>query len=71
MKLADWFKERNADGSRRSKGKFAERIGKSPSTVTGYLDGSVWPTREAMQAIERETGGQVTANDFLHVEAAE
>lgn len=71
MTLADWFKTRNADGSRRLKGDFARRIGKSPSMVTAYLKGEDWPSRETMAAITRETGGDVTANDFMHVEAAE
>ena len=71
MKLADWFKTKNADGSKRSKGDFAARIGKSPGTLSAYLDGRAWPSRDAMEAIARETGGAVTANDFVQVEAAE
>jgi DNA-binding transcriptional regulator YdaS (Cro superfamily) len=69
MKLADWFKLPNDDGSERRKVAFAKAIGKTPGTVTAYLDGRAWPGREAMEAIVRATGGQVTANDFL--EAAE
>lgn len=71
MRLADWFKIRNADGSRRLKYVFAEKIGRTPSMVTDYCDGNAWPDRETMEAIVRETGGEVTANDFLHTEAAE
>lgn len=71
MKLSDWFKIRNPDGSKRSKEAFARAIDKAPGTVTAYLNGKAWPSRDAMQAIERETGGDVTANDFVQVEAAE
>ena len=65
MQLADWFKGRNRDGSKRRKGDFALAIGKSPATVTAYLKGEAWPDRETMAAIARETGGEVTANDFV------
>lgn len=65
MKLAEWFSARNSDGSKRRKGDFARKIGKAPSTITAYLDGRAWPDRETMAAIARETGGQVTANDFV------
>jgi hypothetical protein len=69
MKLADWFKQPNADGSKRRKGVFAAAIGKVPSTVTAYLGGSAWPDRETMAKIAQVTAGEVTANDF--VETAE
>lgn len=65
MKLAEWFEKPDVDGSKRNKGDFAKRIGKSPSTLTAYLDGRAWPGRDAMEAIARETCGQVTANDFV------
>lgn len=71
MKLSDWFNQRNPDGSRRLKYRFAEKIGRTPSMVTDYCDGAAWPDRETMERIVRETGGQVTANDFLQGEAAE
>ncbi len=73
MKLADWFKIPNADGTKRRKGPFAKAIGKSDGTLTAYLDGRAWPSRDAMEAIARETGGEVTANDFVpaQTEAAE
>jgi DNA-binding transcriptional regulator YdaS (Cro superfamily) len=71
MKLGDWFKLKNADGSRRLKGDFARRIGKSPSMVTSYIKGDDWPSRDTMEAIARETGGDVMPNDFMQAEAAE
>lgn len=67
MKLADWFNTRKPDGTKRSKKDFAEKIGKAPSTVTAYLNGS-WPGQDAMEAIVRETGGEVTPNDFMQAE---
>lgn len=70
MKLADWFRQPNADGSKRRKGAFAAAIGVTPSMITEYCEGRMWPGREKMEAIVRETGGQVTANDFLQMEAA-
>lgn len=71
MKLSDWFGHRNSDGSRRLKGDFAKRIGRSASMVSDYCTGRCWPDRETMEAIVRETGGEVTPNDFLQGEAAE
>lgn len=69
MRLADWFKERNADGSKRRKGDFAKKIGKSPSTVTAYCDGRAEPSASTAAAIERLTAGAVRAADFEEVAA--
>ena len=47
---------------------FRERkanIGVTASMVTDYCQGRSWPRREIIEAIMRETGGQVTANDLL------
>ena len=68
MKLAAWFKQRNADGSRRLKGEFARRIGKTPSMVSEYCADTAWPGKETMEAIFRETNGAVTPNDFVQLE---
>lgn len=65
MQLVDWFKLPNPDGTKRRKGDFASKIGKSPATVSAYLKGSAWPDRDTMAAIARETDGDVTANDFV------
>lgn len=69
MKLADWLRIPNPDGSKKRKYRFAERIGVTPTMITEYAEGRIWPGRDKMEAICRETDGQVTANDFL--EAAE
>lgn len=60
MKLADWLKS-----TKTTKYGFAERIGVRPSVVTDYCKGRYCPRPEIAVAIIRETGGQVTANDFL------
>lgn len=67
MKLADWLKIPNPDGSRKRRQDFAKKIGVTPTMITAYCKeaGAMWPSREKMAAIVRETGGQVTANDFL------
>lgn len=68
MKLADWFKTPNPDGTRKRKGDFALRIGVTPQIISAYCNGSMWPGRERMVAIVRETQGAVTADDFLTIE---
>ena len=46
-------------------GVFAKRIGVAPSTISGWLrDPARGPSRAKLVAIERETGGLVTARDF-------
>lgn len=70
MKLADWLAIPNPDGTRKRKRIFAARIGVSPTMVTEYAEGRMWPGREKIEAIVRETAGDVTANDFLSPEAA-
>lgn len=69
MKLADWLALPNPDGSRKRRRDFAAKIGVHPTMVTEYAEDRAWPGRERMEAIVRETGGQVTPNDFLSVEA--
>lgn len=67
MKLSAWLDRRDESGKKLiTRAEFARRIGMSPASVTVYCAGDVWPTREALHAIVRETGGAVTANDFLH-----
>lgn len=65
MNLSDWLKR-----TKTRRNAFAERIGVAPSVVTDYCAGRSWPGRDKMEAIARETGGEVTANDFVR-EAAE
>lgn len=66
MTLTDWLK-----ATKTKRYAFASRIGVQPSMVTDYCKGRSWPRREIIEAITRETGGQVTANDLMIVEAAE
>jgi 3,4-dihydroxy 2-butanone 4-phosphate synthase/GTP cyclohydrolase II len=65
MKLADWLNLPNTDGSRKRRRDFAIRIGVTPSMITAYCEDRMWPGRERMEAIVRETQGAVTANDFI------
>lgn len=65
MKLIRWLEIPKPDGSKRRRSEFATAIGVTPTMVTEYCKGAVWPSRERMQAMYRETGGMVTPNDFV------
>jgi hypothetical protein len=67
MKLADWFEIPNPDGSKKSKAEFAARIDVTPQMISAYCADRMWPGKERMEAIIRETAGAVTANDFLNL----
>lgn len=69
MKLADWLKIPNLDGTRKRRRDFAARIGVSPTMITAYCDDNMWPRREIMEAIYRETSGAVTPTDFINTNA--
>lgn len=62
MKLSEWLKQTGT-----KKFRFAERIGVSPSVVTDYCKERYAPRGKVAEAIIRETGGAVTANDFLSI----
>ena len=47
---------------------FAAKIGVTPSMITAYCEGKMWPGRRIMEEIARETEGHVTANDFLQTD---
>ncbi len=49
---------------------FAARVGVSPQTITGWCDGTFWPSKKNVERVVAETDGAVTPNDFM-VEAAE
>ena len=66
MKLSEWLSQPNSDGSRRKRIDLASSIGVTPSMITQYAEGRMWPGRERMEAIVKATAGEVTANDFLH-----
>jgi DNA-binding transcriptional regulator YdaS (Cro superfamily) len=68
MKLADWFEILNPDGSKRSKAAFAKKIGVTPQMISAYCKDGMWPGKERMESIVRETGGEVTANDFIDMQ---
>ena len=60
MKLAEYLQ---ANGELPVR--FAERIGRSPATVSRILSGIQRPEWKTMKAIARATRGKVTANDFM------
>jgi DNA-binding transcriptional regulator YdaS (Cro superfamily) len=62
MLLSDWL---TREGIARID--FASRIGVAPSVVTELCNGKNWLGREVARSIERETDGEVTANDFVHL----
>lgn len=70
MTLNEWLKIPNPDGTKKRKRVFAAAIGVTPTMVTEYAEGRMWPRREIMENIKRETGGNVTPNDFLQPEVA-
>lgn len=70
MKLAEWFDIPNPDGSKKSKADFAASIDVTPQMISAYCADRMWPGKERMEAIVRETGGAVTANDFLNLQEA-
>lgn len=65
MKLDDWLNLPNPDGSRKRRDEFAARIGVTPQMISAYCADRMWPGRERMEAIVRETNGDVTPNDFI------
>jgi DNA-binding transcriptional regulator YdaS (Cro superfamily) len=44
---------------------FSRLLKVSPSTVHGWLNGRCFPRARTLAAIERATGGAVTAADFV------
>lgn len=60
MKLADYLASNNIKRT-----EFAEKIGVSPQTITGWCDHAFWPGRDNATKIFEETGGAVTPTDFL------
>jgi DNA-binding transcriptional regulator YdaS (Cro superfamily) len=60
MTLAEWLAVNHV-----SHDDFAARIGAKRSSVTRYVSGERMPRPEKLAAIARETGGLVTANDFV------
>lgn len=68
MKLSEWLDTPNPDGSRKVRGDFATKIGVTPQMISAYCNDRMWPGKERMEAIVRETDGAVTANDFIDMQ---
>jgi DNA-binding transcriptional regulator YdaS (Cro superfamily) len=64
MNLSDWLTK-----TKTRRYEFAQRIGVQPSVVTDYCKGTIRPRPDKMEAIVRETGGEVGADDFLSDES--
>lgn len=65
MKLSEWLDIPKPDGTRKRRDEFAARIGVTPQMISAYCSDRMWPGRERMEAIVRETAGDVTPNDFI------
>jgi len=59
MKLGDYLEQQGETLSA-----FSKRIGRSHTTVSRLVRGETRPDWETLAAIERETAGAVTPNDF-------
>lgn len=68
MKLSEWLDIPNPDGTRKVRGDFAIKIGVTPQMISAYCNDRMWPGKERMEAIVRETDGAVTANDFIDMQ---
>lgn len=66
MKLADYLKREGISNT-----EFARRTGLSEGTVSLLCRDATWPSEKTANTIYRETGGEVTPNDFFKPEAAQ
>jgi DNA-binding transcriptional regulator YdaS (Cro superfamily) len=66
MKLSEWL-----NLSKKQKRAFAAEIGVTPQMISAYCKGDIWPSKERMRLIAEATGGAVTANDFVTLEAVQ
>lgn len=64
MLLSEWL-DREGRGARK---RLADAIGVEPSHITGLCSGATWPSRRVAKAIEAYTDGEVTADDFVHLD---
>jgi len=62
MKLRDWLRK-----SKMSDAEFARRINRHPAMVLHLAAGTRRPSLETIEAIARETGGAVMANDWVGI----
>ena len=70
MTLDDYLNTPNPDGSRKSRGDFARRIGVTPQMISAYCrrpgdPKRLFPSSKALPRIYAESDGLVTANDFF------
>ncbi len=68
MHLRDYLKPK--DGKRIPASVLAEEIGVAHTTVLRWADGTIQPGAEALRKIHAATGGAVTPNDMLGLDAA-
>lgn len=64
MRLADYLKEKGIDPK-----DFAREIDVKQPSISRYLTGKRIPRPEKMAAIQKATGGEVTATDFYEAAA--
>jgi transcriptional regulator with XRE-family HTH domain len=60
MKLDQWLQSQDITQT-----DFAARLGTTGASLSRIVAGAQWPSAPLMAAIERETGGEVTASDIL------
>jgi len=65
-KLREWRKERGLSAKA-----FADLVGSSDASIIRLENGTQTPSFDLLKRIHEATGGAVTPNDFLPVEAAE
>lgn len=66
MKLSHWL-----DREKRTDSWLAERVGRDRSIITRIKNGDALPSVEVAAAIQRLTGGEVTATDYERRQVAE
>jgi len=66
MRLSDWLKREEMSGA-----EFARRTGLSEGMVSLLCRDATWLSQKTAQTIRDATGGDVTPNDFLPIEAAQ
>lgn len=66
MKLSEYLELHSI-----KRGDFAAKVGVSGGRVTQLCEEGGWPSREVAERIAVETGGAVTADDFLRFDESE
>jgi len=60
MQLSHWL-----ETNKIKRKDFAESIGVSPQTITGWCKGTFWIKHDQAKAVLKATNGAVTPTDFL------